>query len=502
VELLSERHPVYEDRPTYQIARIRGYALAAFESTGLPKSAVSFVLDELQNGRHAYMVAGAARGLRGSSRPEAAFVPLLLQAINNLRYHNDSLSLDVFKPSWPLENPTTALSEVFRTLQWLRGYAKGALPELKAFAADPQRFSPQLRAQLKAAIDEVEADNRMLDLGCCDIQNKEIHRAPRWLMGFRNLRSIEHLVVENQEGQHQPLGELIGRKPVVVAFFYTRCTNPKKCTLTINKMGWLQQELRQTGLDKSTNLIAFTYDPDFDTATRIRVFGENRGITFGPNVQMLRTRSEDFALLSDFFQLGVSHVGSTVNQHQLELFLLDHHGTIRTSYKRLQWQVEAVAKDVEKMSRNATRPGRFSSTMRMLQQVALPILLAVYPKCPACWAAYLSAFGITGIQGIPYSPSFALLIVAAMFINLWFVHRRAKRRNEFLPFWMSLIGGLLVFIPGYLFSHQTASLAGVFLVGIGAFLNSSPYTARQLSRVTRSRFSKLRRGENVRVLEG
>lgn len=69
MELLSERHAVYTDRPAYQANRIRGYALASFADVGTPDSAVNFILEELQNGRDAYLVAAAARGLRGSKGP-------------------------------------------------------------------------------------------------------------------------------------------------------------------------------------------------------------------------------------------------------------------------------------------------------------------------------------------------------------------------------------------------------------------------------------------------
>ena len=161
VDLLSERHPIYVERPSYQTNRIRGYAMASFFSLGLTDAALPFVLDELQNGKHAYLVAAAAQSLRGTSKPGSQFVSFLFQALDNIRYHDDSMSLDVFKPSWPLEHPTTAKREIFLTFQWLKGYAKGAIPELKSFLSNSYDFDSDTKIEIQKA-GRVAARGRIL----------------------------------------------------------------------------------------------------------------------------------------------------------------------------------------------------------------------------------------------------------------------------------------------------------------------------------------------------
>lgn len=484
VGLLSERHSVYKERPNYQMIRIKGYAMASFANVGLPDSALNFVLDELQNGKHAYMVASAARALRGATQPGSLYVNFLLQALSNIRYHDDSLNLDVFKPSWPLKNPTTAKKEIFLTFQWLRGYAKGALPELRFFLKNTYDFDPETKEEIQKTIDIIETDDRGLDLNCCEIEGKAGNGFSWLWKGIRNIKSIGHLEVENQIGACQTLETFIDRKPTVVAFFYTRCMNPNKCTLTINKLGWLQQDLLKSGLQEKVNLLAFTYDPAYDTPTKMHIFGKNRGINFGSNVHMLRTKLEDFDLLSDFFELGVNRVGSTVNQHRLELFLLDQNGNIKTSYTRLQWEVEKVSGDIKSLLKSYSRFRWLSSVTSTAGQVGFPVLLAFFPKCPICWSVYLSAFGITGLNSIPYSPWLIPWIILAILVNLIILYRKAKVRNGLTPFWLSLIGGLLVIGPGYQFSNQIFSILGVVCILIGSLLNS--LSLRQWSKLTHS----------------
>jgi len=86
VELLPERIPVYRGRSANIVNRMRGYLLAAFEGAGLPEEALPYVFEELESGREAYVVAAAARALRGRDSRSSDAVPFLLKAIENIKY--------------------------------------------------------------------------------------------------------------------------------------------------------------------------------------------------------------------------------------------------------------------------------------------------------------------------------------------------------------------------------------------------------------------------------
>jgi protein SCO1 len=116
VELLPERIPVYRGRSANTVNRMRGYLLAAFERSGLPEQALPYVLEELESGRDAYLVAAAARSFRGRESRGSDAVPFLLKAIDNIKYVDDSVSFDSYRPSWPLSGHTTALEEIATTL--------------------------------------------------------------------------------------------------------------------------------------------------------------------------------------------------------------------------------------------------------------------------------------------------------------------------------------------------------------------------------------------------
>jgi protein SCO1/2 len=137
VELLPERIPVYRGRSANIVNRMRGYLLAAFEGAGLPEEALPYVFEELESGREAYVVAAAARALRGRDSRSSDAVPFLLKAIENIKYADDAVSFDSYRPSWPLSGRTTALQEIAATLAWLGSEASSALPALRSLLEEP-----------------------------------------------------------------------------------------------------------------------------------------------------------------------------------------------------------------------------------------------------------------------------------------------------------------------------------------------------------------------------
>ena len=59
-------------------------------------------------------------------------------------------------------------------------------------------------------------------------------------------------------------------------------------------------------------------------------------------------RSAETTPCADHFGLGVNYVGSLVNRHRIELYILDAQARIAASFERLRWdEREVVAKAVE-----------------------------------------------------------------------------------------------------------------------------------------------------------
>lgn len=334
VPLLAERSPIYAGRSTNAAVRLKGYVLAAFERVGLPGPALPYVLEELESGRAPYLVAAAAKAGRGLDRPAAHLVPFLLKAIENIRYLDDALSFDGYWARWPAKRRTTALDEILTTIAWLGADAAAARPALETLVADAESLSASARATIDSILARIPAHV------CCSgmVHAAPAERAPGAIGPTPPLK----VEMEDQDGHRVRFEELVTGRPSIVTFFYTRCENPNKCSLTITKLARLQQVLADEGLQDQVRTLAITYDPEFDVPPRLRAYGENRGVMFGPNHRLLRSTRAEFDTLRGYFELGVNYGPALVNMHRIELFVLDQGGRIHSTFTRLQWDPDEV----------------------------------------------------------------------------------------------------------------------------------------------------------------
>ena len=72
---------------------------------------------------------------------------------------------------------------------------------------------------------------------------------------------------------------------------------------------------------------------------------------------MLRA-PDDHETLQRHFGLRVGYVGSIVNRHAIELFLLDADGNLAHAWTRLQWDVDDVIREATRISAAETNPVR------------------------------------------------------------------------------------------------------------------------------------------------
>jgi protein SCO1/2 len=355
VELLPEQISLYIGRSANETIRIRGYILAAFEHAGLPDAAIPYVLEELENGRDAFLVAAAAKSLRGLTKPTVQIIPFLFKAVENIKYMDDAVTFESYKPHWPSANYTTALKEIFETFRWLGSVAHSAISGLEALYEDQNNFSETIRIEIKNAVNGIRAGRKDIGTSCCAIPISQSLPIKYSHNKNQDTDFLTHIEFEDQDGKTIKYGDFFTRVPSIVVFFYSRCNNPNKCSLTITKLARLQLAIREQGLEGQLKTAAITYDPQYDLPPRLKAYGGNRGVLFGNNDRFLRTKN-GFKELQNIFQLGVNFNSSIVNRHRIELFILDDKSKIVATFVRLQWNLDEVldsAKELLKSSCNS-----------------------------------------------------------------------------------------------------------------------------------------------------
>lgn len=332
-DLLAEQSLCFAGLGSNEAERLRGYAMASLEASGLPPRTLACVIEELETGHNAYQVAAAAKALRGLDMPRREAVTPLLRAIQRLRGADDIVvfdRFDAFVHDPATGPPVTALMELFRTLAWLGASAGGSLDALKAMQA-AGGFSPAVAAELDAAIKAVAA---AAPRSCC-AKTPDRPTAP---LPQADLAAIE---LQDQNGAVLTFAEAFHGRPTVLAFFYTRCMNPQKCPLTVAKLGRLQRRLADEGMAGEVNLAAITYDSAFDLPRRLKGYGALLGLACDARTRLWRTTGP-FEPLRTGLDLGVGYGPATVNQHRIELFVLDRGGRVAEAIVRRLWEVDEV----------------------------------------------------------------------------------------------------------------------------------------------------------------
>jgi hypothetical protein len=111
-------------------------------------------------------------------------------------------------------------------------------------------------------------------------------------------------------------------------------------------------------------------------------------------------------------------------------------------------------------------------TGRVLPSVLMSILIAFFPKCPFCWAIYMSMFGSIGLARLPYMPWLFPVLMAFLAFHLVMLWRKIPQKG-YLPFLISLAGAVVI-LSGKVFFPlaQWLSVTGMILIISGSLLNN------------------------------
>jgi hypothetical protein len=261
--MLRQDNARYRGLSGGEMEKVRGHLFAALEGRALPPAARDALREELRTSLSPVVLAGAARAAPGLGAAGGETAALLDAAASRIAARDEYV-----------------------------------------------RFDGEAAATASAAL---AAAKMRLAAPCCGGPAVPTEAAPFQLCPG----AMARVAVEDQAGGRARLGALLGARPSLIAFFYTRCMNPAKCSLTVTRLAAVA---RAAGSD-GPNLLAISYDPDYDAPGRLRAYGAERGFPFGAEARLLRCRT-GWAELRRAFALDVGYGASTVNGHARELFIV------------------------------------------------------------------------------------------------------------------------------------------------------------------------------------
>lgn len=108
----------------------------------------------------------------------------------------------------------------------------------------------------------------------------------------------------------------------------------------------------------------------------------------------------------------------------------------------------------------------------LVKSTFLAVVIAFFPKCPLCWAAYMSLFSSIGISRIPYMPWLFPILIMALGIHLFFLFRKIHEKG-YLPIALCIIGALCIVLSRYyLLENPLTNYVGLLAIISGSLLNN------------------------------
>ncbi|SEW45701.1 hypothetical protein SAMN05428988_6100 [Chitinophaga sp. YR573] len=109
---------------------------------------------------------------------------------------------------------------------------------------------------------------------------------------------------------------------------------------------------------------------------------------------------------------------------------------------------------------------------RTVSSFLLSILIAFFPKCPLCWAVYMSMFGSIGMAKLPYMPWLLPVLLGFLLFHVAMQYRTIKQKGP-LPFCSSVIGATCLLLSRFVFPEiKLLLITGMLFIIAGSLLGT------------------------------
>jgi protein SCO1 len=143
------------------------------------------------------------------------------------------------------------------------------------------------------------------------------------------------------------------------------------------------------------------------------------------------------------------------------------------------WNEEQVVDRAAALLHEQERPAAHRSAASPRVGTWASVAVAFFPKCPVCWAAYMSLLGIAGCERLPYSPWLQPLLVVLMLVNVLSVWMRARATRRMSGFYLAASGAMTIVL-----SKMSVVLEPAAVLGVAFTLAGSLFSARYRARIS------------------
>lgn len=123
-------------------------------------------------------------------------------------------------------------------------------------------------------------------------------------------------------------------------------------------------------------------------------------------------------------------------------------------------------------------------TVRTIPSLLISVLVAFFPKCPICWAAYMSLFGSLGLAKVPYMGWLYPILLTFLGLHLWLLFKKVPQKG-YGPFLLSLLGVVFFLVERIWFSNVEVLLyTGMALILSGSLWNNFNFNFYSINKLS------------------
>ncbi|MCL9805260.1 hypothetical protein NAT51_06995 [Flavobacterium amniphilum] len=102
----------------------------------------------------------------------------------------------------------------------------------------------------------------------------------------------------------------------------------------------------------------------------------------------------------------------------------------------------------------------------------MSVIIAFFPKCPMCWAVYMSMLSGLGFAELPYMGWLLPFFLLFFLFHLLLLYRKIPEKG-IMPFVMSLLGFLVLCLGKWMWINiNWIPVAGMSFIIAGSLLNN------------------------------
>lgn len=355
---LHDYDVLYNNRPFYEAIRLKGFIIYNLSLTGLNNEAASIITGEIATGHDAYLVAASMRALSTYIYKDSTIIPYLLKYLTQNVLRDEWVDIEKYELEFPVASQTSVKAETLKAIaaNGVQTFqVKNALEAIAYPAAGSYYANDR---ELQQAAKEVLVLFTETKLSCCSKKQEqapllfsadESYFTTKWLPEKERTNSLpSNIRINDQFGRSISFKKLKG-KPVLLAFFYTRCINPNKCSRTVTELGKLQTLLLQQNIKSSVNMGLVSFDPEYDSPERIKKYAEFHGLQPDENTLAMNIAEVQLHQLMNEFQVEANYDGNIINIHDVQLLLFDKNNKFVRMYGHIMWNNNDVLNDIQKL---------------------------------------------------------------------------------------------------------------------------------------------------------